>query len=95
MNRRNFLKLIGVAVVSPSLPVGRETFTMVGYGSPVAAPATIRCYAELMNGMLKELYIPALAETVFGQPATMKMLWRDNAPVIEFLSFEQVYKETE
>ena len=56
MNRRSFLKVIGITIASPALPLSApETFTICCKGSPVEETITVRVYEIFRKGRSMDL----------------------------------------
>ena len=84
MNRRNFLRLIGLTVASPALPLSpgtaikgqSMTLTII---DEFADPT--KNYCGIMAGMLKDVYLPTLIKVTM-----------EDTPIIELIKMKDVYK---
>jgi len=83
INRRSFLKAVGIAVVSPALPVPDNAITLVVHGSIDTSPATVKLFASGLDGLLREVYLPSIMKVSF-----------DKVPIVEMIKAQDFYKDS-
>ena len=77
MNRRNFLKLIGVAVLAPSALVKTPAKAII---APTVSVVTNTFASTSLDGLLKEVYLPTMINCVFDNAGYLKLLRKNYEP---------------